>query len=100
MLTDRQATQLASWKIKGIYAEQGGKSLLEWTAGGPDRPASIYSCTKSVLSALIGIAVGQGLIGSIADPVFSYLDMEEEGIGRIIADDPRKRDIRSSISSR
>ncbi|MGU3472751.1 serine hydrolase domain-containing protein [Paenibacillus sp. D51F] len=93
MLTDKQAMQLDSWKIKGIYAEQGGKGLLEWTAGGPDRPASIYSCTKSVLSALIGIAVGQGLIGSVADPVFSYLDMEEEGTAKAIKDDPRKRDI-------
>ena len=34
----------------------------------------IHSCTKSIVSALIGIAIGQGHIKSINDPILQYFD--------------------------
>ncbi|MFW9855019.1 MAG: serine hydrolase domain-containing protein [Candidatus Thorarchaeota archaeon] len=33
---------------------------------------NIFSCTKSVISTLIGIAIEEGYIGSVNDPVLSY----------------------------
>jgi CubicO group peptidase (beta-lactamase class C family) len=41
--------------------------------GERDTPCKSFSVSKSVLSALIGIAVADGLIGSIDDPVMAYL---------------------------
>jgi CubicO group peptidase (beta-lactamase class C family) len=38
----------------------------------PDKDYEIYSVTKSITSALIGIAIEQGLIKSIDDKVFDY----------------------------
>ncbi|MEE9442083.1 MAG: serine hydrolase [candidate division Zixibacteria bacterium] len=35
---------------------------------------SIYSCTKSVTSALMGIAIGEESIGGVDDRLFDYLD--------------------------
>ncbi len=46
----------------------------------------LHSCTKSVTSALIGIARGEGLIGSIDDPVLGYFKDR-----KVDASDPRKR---------
>jgi CubicO group peptidase (beta-lactamase class C family) len=36
------------------------------------RPHNIYSCTKSIISALIGIAIGEGYINSINDYIINY----------------------------
>jgi CubicO group peptidase (beta-lactamase class C family) len=41
--------------------------------GGPGDPHLQYSVTKSVVSALVGIAMGQGLIGSVNDESYRYL---------------------------
>jgi CubicO group peptidase (beta-lactamase class C family) len=34
----------------------------------------IYSCTKSISAALIGIAIGEGAIGGVNDRLFDYMD--------------------------
>lgn len=39
-----------------------------------DNLVSIYSCTKSISAALIGIAIGEGKIGGVDDRLFDYLD--------------------------
>jgi CubicO group peptidase (beta-lactamase class C family) len=39
----------------------------------PDSKHLIYSCTKSVVSALIGIAIGQGAIEGVDEPVLDLL---------------------------
>lgn len=39
-----------------------------------DSLVNIYSCTKSVASALMGIAIGEGSIGGVNDRLFDYLD--------------------------
>ncbi len=43
------------------------------------KPVMAYSVTKSITSALVGIALEEGLISSINDPVTRYVDMEEPG---------------------
>ena len=45
---------------------------LGWDA---DTPHQMYSVTKSVLSALTGIAIGDGKIKSVKDKVIDYLDV-------------------------
>ncbi|QJC52165.1 serine hydrolase [Paenibacillus albicereus] len=84
---------LQDWGIKGVHVEQAGRERLHWSADGEDRPAAVLSCTKSVLSALIGIAIGQRLIGGEEDPIVAYLDVEEPGLAEALRDDPRKRSI-------
>ena len=43
-----------------------------------------FSVTKSVLSALLGIAVAEGSIGSLDDPVTKYVpEMEDPGFARV-----------------
>jgi len=44
--------------------------------GGVDVPWISMSVAKSFVSALVGIAVGEGLVGSIDDPISSYIRTE------------------------
>ncbi|MFD0959613.1 serine hydrolase domain-containing protein [Paenibacillus chungangensis] len=44
----------------------------EWHAEEEEALHPIYSCTKSVLSALIGIAIDEGLIGNITQPLSDF----------------------------
>lgn len=87
------ASQLQQWKIKGVHAEQGGRELFHWNADGADRPMAILSSTKSVLSALLGIAIGQGKIGGVHDPILTYLDVDDVELTDAIRDDARKKTI-------
>lgn len=88
MMTDELISQLHAWKIKGVVALQGGSLLWDWHEKGIDRIGAVYSCTKSVLSALIGVALDQGLIASIEEPLSRYFpELEASG-------DERKREIR------
>ncbi|MCP8970967.1 serine hydrolase domain-containing protein [Ectobacillus ponti] len=52
-----------------------GKILYEQYFNGHDRhtPQKLFSITKSFMSALVGIAVGHGYIGSVNDSVSRYL---------------------------
>lgn len=43
-----------------------------WLTGGPDVPWISFSVAKSFLSALIGIAIGDGYIGSVEDIMTDY----------------------------
>lgn len=63
-------------EISGIVRERGGPAgtilkggriVAEW--GDTSRPDVTFSCAKSYLSMLAGIAVGDGLIGSVDDRV-------------------------------
>jgi len=58
----------------GIVALYKGKIVYEWYADGwdKDRPHPQNSATKSVVSALIGIAIEDGFIGSVDDTFVKY----------------------------
>jgi hypothetical protein len=58
----------------------------------PFEPGSrhiVYSCTKSVVSALVGIAIDKGYIKGVDQPILGFFPKRIEGrqIGRFIAND-------------
>jgi CubicO group peptidase (beta-lactamase class C family) len=53
-----------------------------------DTPAPVYSCTKSVMSALVGIAIDEGSIKSVDEKIVDLLDVE-----RIDLNDESKHNI-------
>ena len=57
---------------------RGQRLLDEWYEGGKDSIGPLYSCTKSILSALIGIAIDKGFITSVEQPITDYLDHPAE----------------------
>ena len=69
--------QGSSWSddIISLLIVRGGCLVYENYFSHPennDTANNIYSVTKSVTSALVGIAIGQGLIGSVDDYVLDY----------------------------
>lgn len=78
-------------RLRGMLVSQGGEIVLERYVGsaGADRPTNIKSASKSVLSALVGIAIAEGHIRGIDQPISdffpAYLARAEV--------DPRKRRI-------
>ncbi|QHW34567.1 serine hydrolase [Paenibacillus rhizovicinus] len=71
-VTDELLAKLQAWKIKDVLVLQGGERLWEWHEKGADRLGAVYSCTKSFVSALIGIAIDRGNITSVEEPVSTY----------------------------
>ncbi|CAM4269236.1 CubicO group peptidase (beta-lactamase class C family) [Paenibacillus endophyticus] len=69
---------LAERKIKSVIVRQGTRSILEWHASGKDIIGPLYSCTKSVLSLLIGMAIDQGLLKNVDQPITDFLDHPAE----------------------
>lgn len=65
--------ELMDWKIKSVIVSQGQEILSEWYEKGDDSIGSLYSCTKSVLSALIGIAHDKGFLKSMDQPITDFL---------------------------
>jgi CubicO group peptidase (beta-lactamase class C family) len=53
--------------IKAVIIDVDGKPVVEHYGknGGPDVTGNVYSVTKSVMSALIGIAIDEGLIAGV-----------------------------------
>lgn len=64
------------WKLKAFLVFKKGELLGEWYEDGKDTIGPLYSCTKSVLSALIGIALGRGEIHSLDQTIFDFLNGE------------------------
>ncbi|MDQ1769778.1 serine hydrolase [Labilibaculum sp. A4] len=65
---------------------QDGKVLYEeyWEDYGTESLSNLFSATKSIVSLLIGIAIDQGKINSINDPVGKYLkEFSEDERGNI-----------------
>ncbi|WP_461641663.1 serine hydrolase domain-containing protein [Labilibaculum euxinus] len=65
---------------------QDGKVLYEeyWDDYGTESLSNLFSATKSIVSLLIGIAIDQGKINSINDPVGKYLkEFSEDERGNI-----------------
>ena len=78
-------------RLRGILVSQGGQVVLERYVGGAgaDRPTNIKSASKSVLSALVGIAIAEGHIRGIDQPISDFFPAY---FARADVD-PRKRQI-------
>jgi CubicO group peptidase (beta-lactamase class C family) len=63
---------LSSTGLKDAVIIHGDALAADWHVEGKDRVNFIFSCTKSFLSALIGIALDQQLIPSIDQPIIEY----------------------------
>jgi CubicO group peptidase (beta-lactamase class C family) len=61
-------------RLRGILVSQGGEIVLERYVGsaGADRTTNIKSASKSVLSALVGIAIAEGHIRGIDQPISDF----------------------------
>jgi CubicO group peptidase (beta-lactamase class C family) len=61
-------------RLHSLLVNWRGQLVLERYFNGtrPARPANIKSASKSVISALVGIAIDRGLIPSVRQPIASY----------------------------
>ncbi|MSO82413.1 MAG: class C beta-lactamase-related serine hydrolase [Acidobacteria bacterium] len=76
-------------RLHSLLVSRGGELLFERYYNGirRDRPANIKSASKSVISALVGIAIDRGLIPDAHTPIVRYFpDLARDA-------DPRKREI-------
>jgi CubicO group peptidase (beta-lactamase class C family) len=62
----------SSTGLKDAIIIQHNSILSDWHNEGTDRVNYIFSCTKSFLSALVGIAIDQQRIPSIDQPIAEY----------------------------
>lgn len=62
-------------RLRGMLVSQGGDVILRhFTDGaGMNRPANVKSASKSVLSALVGIAIAEGHIRGTEQPIHEFL---------------------------
>ncbi|HEX6039757.1 serine hydrolase [Longimicrobium sp.] len=78
-------------RLRGILVSQDGQIVLERYTGGAaaDRTTNIKSASKSVLSALVGIAIAEGHIRGIDQPISDFFPayFARQDV------DPRKRQI-------
>jgi CubicO group peptidase (beta-lactamase class C family) len=68
-------------RLQSLLVSRGGDLVLERYFNGTrrDRPANIKSASKSVISALVGIAIDRGLISGVKEPIshfFPYLSAD------------------------
>jgi len=61
-------------RLHSLLVSRGGELVFERYYNGArrDRPANIKSASKSVMSALVGIAIDRGLIPSLETPIVRY----------------------------
>lgn len=71
-LIQEMMNKITHSKIRSLIIIKNGYKVMEWFKYNEDKPSHICSCTKSITSALIGIALDQGLIASIEQPVLGY----------------------------
>ncbi|WP_127530501.1 serine hydrolase domain-containing protein [Paenibacillus kobensis] len=71
---DRMTKQLPALGMKSVVLVADESLVWEWHEQGEDRPLSLYSCTKSVLSILLGIATGQGLLSGMEQKASDWLE--------------------------
>jgi CubicO group peptidase (beta-lactamase class C family) len=65
------------WGIRSVFVAKDAHSVWEWHEAESDRPAAIYSCTKSVLATVIGIAMDEGHIASLDQSLGEYLPLAQ-----------------------
>ncbi len=61
-------------QLHSLLASANGQVVFEYRARGAsfDRPANIKSAAKSVISALVGIAIDRGLIAGVSQPIADF----------------------------
>ena len=61
-------------QLRSLVVSQRGQVMFERYYGGAraDRPANVKSASKSVIAALVGIAIERGLIASVREPIVTY----------------------------
>lgn len=67
-----------------------GRIVGEWYGDdhGPVTPSMLFSASKSILSLMIGAAIDDGVIGSVADPVTEYVpELADGGFDRVTLED-------------
>lgn len=68
------ARYMDNYDTLSLLVVRHGKIVLEkYYTGGKYSTSNVFSITKSFVSALTGIAVNKGLVGSIDDPLDKYL---------------------------
>jgi CubicO group peptidase (beta-lactamase class C family) len=77
-------------RLRSLLISYDGELVLEEYFNGmtPRRAANVKSVSKSILSALVGIAIAQGHIEGVDQPIAAYYDNRLKG-----ADSAGKRDI-------
>ncbi|WP_336772177.1 serine hydrolase domain-containing protein [Paenibacillus sp. MMO-58] len=65
---------LEPWKMTSVIIMRDDAIAWEWHAKGEDSVGPLLSCTKSVLSALIGVAIEDGHIQSVDQPISDYFE--------------------------
>ena len=77
-------------RLHSLLVDRGGELLVEryFNAASARRTANIKSASKSVLSALVGIALGQGHLTSVDQTIDEFFPEY-----LLAAEDPRKREI-------
>jgi len=68
----RAASELP--QLRTLLVSWHGRLAAEYHARGvrPDAPANVKSVSKSIIAALVGIAIERGLIKGIAEPIAAY----------------------------
>ena len=76
-------------RLHSLLVSRKGSVVFEkyYNGARTERPANIKSASKSVISALVGIAVDRGLIPGVSTPIVKYFPELARDT------DPRKRDI-------
>ena len=77
-------------RLRGMLVSQGGDIVLEryWRGAGADRASNVKSASKSVLSVLVGIAIAEGHIRGVDQPISDFFP---EYFGRPGVDPAKRR---------
>ena len=76
-------------RLHSLMVSTAGEVVFEYHARGmsASRPANIKSAGKSVISALVGIAIDRGLIAGVSQPIVTFFpELKQDA-------DPRKQRI-------
>lgn len=66
--------------VRSVLVSRRGELVVEWYAGGDSGPVNIKSASKSVLSALVGIAIERGHLEGVEQTVGELLPGETDGL--------------------
>jgi CubicO group peptidase (beta-lactamase class C family) len=75
--------EIEDWKrLRGMVVIKDGKLIVEKYQNGatPYSAFNVHSVTKSITSALVGLAIQEGLLSSENDPIMPYFSEYSEGV--------------------